>query len=109
MKPLEKDLYKLFKKVEEDAVMAAGDVGAVGGDEVPAADPDDLGIYGKETKVKDYALSNTDVLGKFNPKDGCFGPGDFHLPQRLSLQRRLDATKKKKGEKRPIYLKFANI
>ena len=87
-----------LKKVYEDAVMAAGDVGAAAGDIAPAssASAGDADIV----PGKGSMTTTDDVLGKHcdHHKDGYFGPECFHVPARAKHE---IPSKKRKGWKNP--------
>ena len=87
-----------LKKVYEDAVMAAGDVGAAAGDialasSASAGDADIVPSKGSMT-------ATDDVLGKHcdHHKDGYLGPECFHVPARAKHE---IPSKKRKGWKNP--------
>jgi len=60
--------------------MGASDAG---GDAIsaPSSDTSDFDLVDGDNKPYDHAISNIDVLGKYDPEKGCFGPGDFHIPK----------------------------
>ena len=87
-----------LKKVYEDAVMAAGDVGAAAGDIAPAssASAGDADIVPSKCSM----TTTDDVLGKHcdHHKDGYLGPECFHVPARAKHE---IPSKKRKGQKNP--------
>lgn len=91
----------LKRRLKEDAVMTAGD--GVAGDVVSGAEPSTGGEVQQGTSAED-------VLGKYGKEKGCFGPGDFHLPDPLFKYDRFAGASSygKKKRKKPIKLAFQN-
>lgn len=105
-----KCISKYLKKLSEEKVFTKedGEGAAMGGGEVaaPAGDGGDAGdvLQGDDSAPRAPGLVTTDVLGKCDhKKDGCFGPGCFHLPCIWTIPC-FRIPRKKKRKK----LKFAN-